>query len=352
VAASIAARLVEYRALSTTDFPLEPMLFDRLLKEKVWGGRELVQRFALQPEFAGPLGETWELSDYPGEETTVRGGHHAGKSLRSLMEEAPAAMLGSSQPTADGRFPLLVKFLDAADDLSVQIHPPDGPLSPTGVGKTEAWYILDSKPGSAVICGLRPGTKPETFRAEAGDARVREHLAEIPVAAGDCLLVPAGQTHAIRGGVVLCEIQQTSDVTYRMYDWDRLGLDGQARETHLQQALEVVDYELPPAIPYRATFGRAHTDGGLQNSVLVSCPYFRLEELRVGGVGGDLFGNDLAQVLVVLGGHGEISALGGHAETRALQPGDSMLLPGGLGGVRLAASDHHEPLSLLLGVAL
>jgi len=338
--------------VSVTPFALEPLFFDRLLKEKVWGGHVLAKRFSLEPEFAGPLGETWELSDYPGEETAVRGGAHAGKSLRTLMEQVPEMLLGKSRPSADGRFPLLVKFIDAGDDLSVQIHPPDGPKSPTGVGKTEAWYILDRAPGAGVICGLKPGTSQEVFEAEAGDSRVRNHLAEIAVESGDCVMVPAGQTHAIRGGVVLCEVQQTSDVTYRMYDWDRLGLDGKPRDTHLEQALEVVDYQLPPAIPYRATFGLARATGGLQNSVLVSCDYFRLEELRVGGVGGDLRSQGLAQTLSVLSGTGSIASLDGSFAERKLIPGDTLLLPGGLEGVRLCASSDQEPLSLLLGVAL
>ena len=221
--------------------PREPLLFRRLLKEKVWGGRRLAPRLGLKLPFAGPLGETWELSDYPGEETTVRGGSWDGASLRTLMQEHGPALLGRSRTTVDGRFPLLVKLIDAGDDLSVQIHPPDGPQSPTGVGKTEAWYVLDAEPGAAVICGLKAGTDPAVFAAHAGDARVRAHLHEVAVSRGDCIFVPAGQTHAIRGGVVLCEIQQTSDVTYRMYDWDRLGLDGKPRALHLKQALEVVN---------------------------------------------------------------------------------------------------------------
>ncbi|MGB0684686.1 MAG: type I phosphomannose isomerase catalytic subunit, partial [Planctomycetota bacterium] len=131
------ARVVECRAVSATPFALEPLFFTRLLKEKVWGGQVLTERFALQPDFDGPLGETWELSDYPGEETAVRGGAHDGQSLRALMEAQADILLGDSKPTVAGRFPLLVKFIDAGDDLSVQIHPPDGPKSPTGVGKTE-----------------------------------------------------------------------------------------------------------------------------------------------------------------------------------------------------------------------
>ncbi|MFK5955747.1 MAG: class I mannose-6-phosphate isomerase [Planctomycetota bacterium] len=321
--------------------PLEPLFFHRILKEKVWGGNSLSKTLGLDLPFEGPLGETWELSDYPGEETTVRGGAQDGISLRALMEQDAAALLGRSRPSADGRFPLLVKFIDAGDDLSVQIHPADGPQSPTGVGKTEAWYILDQEPGSGVICGLKPGTPREIFEAEAGDKRVRDHLAEIEVKRGDCVFVPSGQTHAIRAGVVLCEVQQTSDVTYRMYDWDRLGLDGQPRDIHLQQALEVVDYDLGPAIPTHAEF---EDQSGLQKQDLASCDYFKLSALQVGAEGGVLETNGFAHTLAVVGGSGSL-------DSRTLNYGDTVLVPGSLGQVRLVGSGA-APLEILMGVAL
>jgi len=320
---------------------LEPLFFHRILKEKVWGGESLSKTLALELPFEGPLGETWELSDYPGEETTVRGGAQDGMSLRALMEQDSASLLGRSRPSADGRFPLLVKFIDAGDDLSVQIHPADGPQSPTGVGKTEAWYILDQEPGSGVICGLKPGTTREVFEVEAGDQRVRNHLAEIEVKRGDCVFVPSGQTHAIRAGVVLCEVQQTSDVTYRMYDWDRLGLDGKPRETHLQQALEVVDYDLAPARPTHAEFD---AQPGLQIQELASCQYFRLSALQVGAEGGNISTDGLAHTLAVVGGRGRLG-------NRALSYGDTVLVPGSLDQVNLIGNAE-APLEILMGVAL
>ncbi|PCJ55536.1 MAG: mannose-6-phosphate isomerase [Planctomycetota bacterium] len=327
--------------MAASHSPLEPLFFHRILKEKVWGGKSLSKTLELDLPFEGPLGETWELSDYPGEETTVRGGAQDGVSLRVLMEQDSAAVLGRSRPSADGRFPLLVKFIDAGDDLSVQIHPADGPQSPTGVGKTEAWYILDQEPGSGVICGLKPGTAREVFEAEAGDKRVRNHLAEIEVKRGDCVFVPSGQTHAIRAGVVLCEVQQTSDVTYRMYDWDRLGLDGKPRDTHLQQALEVVDYDLAPARPTHAEFD---AQPGLQIQELASCQYFRLAALQVGAEGGYLSTDGLALTLAVVGGRGQLG-------DRELVYGDTVLVPGSLDQVNLVGSVE-APLEILMGIAL
>ena len=333
--------MVRYGAMAAPHSPLEPLFFHRILKEKVWGGESLSKTLDLDLPFEGPLGETWELSDYPGEETTVRGGAQDGVTLRTLMEQDSAALLGRSKPSADGRFPLLVKFIDAGDDLSVQIHPADGPQSPTGVGKTEAWYILEQAPGSGVICGLKPGTSREVFEAEAGDKRVRKHLAEIEVKRGDCVFVPSGQTHAIRAGVVLCEVQQTSDVTYRMYDWDRLGLDGKPRETHLQQALEVVDYNLGPALPSHAEF---KAQPGLEKWELASCQYFELAALQIGAEGGTLETQGFAHTLAVVGGSGRIG-------DRELQYGDTVLVPGSLEHVKIVGSDH-APLEILMGVAL
>ncbi|MCP4092049.1 MAG: class I mannose-6-phosphate isomerase [Planctomycetes bacterium] len=334
--------------MESSKSPVEPHLFTRLLKEKIWGGTQLSAALDLDLPFDGPLGETWELSDYPGEETVVRGGSMDGVSLRTLMENHQEQILGRSRPSADGRFPLLVKFIDAGDDLSVQIHPPDGPKSPTGVGKTEAWYILDHEPGAVVICGLSEGTSKEVFEQEAGDKRVRNHLAEVEVQRGDCVFVPAGQTHAICAGVVLCEVQQTSDVTYRMYDWDRLGLDGKARDTHLQQALDVVDYEAGVAKATRASFSEGQD---LRSSKLAECDYFRLQALKVGTDGGDLNTNGFAHTLAVVGGAGRFESCDGSFEARELILGDSVLLPGALDKVRLIANDE-EGMEILMGVAL
>lgn len=334
--------------MDSSKSPVEPHLFHRLLKEKVWGGAQLSAALKLELPFDGPLGETWELSDYPGKETVVRGGSMDGVSLRSLMELHEAQILGRSRPSGDGRFPLLVKFIDAGDDLSVQIHPKDGPQSPTGVGKTEAWYILDHTPGAVVICGLKEGTSKQVFEAEAGDKRVRKHLAEIEVQRGDCVFVPAGQTHAIRAGVVLCEVQQTSDVTYRMYDWDRLGLDDKPRATHLAKALEVVDYDLGVGKPTRANFSAGE---GLQQSDLAQCEYFRLHALKVGAEGGDLQTDGYAHTLAVVGGSGRLESLDGKFAARDLAYGDSVLLPGALDGVRLVGTGA-VGMEILMGVAL
>lgn len=330
--------------------PREPLFFQRKAKTAVWGGTALAQRLGVAHPSGSPIGETWELSDYPGEETAIVGGGWAGRSLQDVLAEHHNALMGESRLDPAGRFPLLVKFIDAKGDLSVQVHPPDGPSSPTGVGKTEAWYVLEeSSADAAVIAGLRPGTSPARMQAEAADKRVLDHLLQHPVRGGDCLLIEAGTAHAIRAGAVLCEVQQTSDVTYRMYDWGRLGLNQEPRPLHLPEALSVLDYQAPPPAVVRAAFppppaGRIAT---AQVAALVSCPYFRLHLVRLNAEA-DHEPQGFARVLVVVRGSGRLhSAAGG---TRALKFADTVLLPARMGG--LSVTPDAIGMELLEAVAL
>jgi len=275
--------------------PNEPLFFQRVAQPAVWGGQKLVERLGLRASDGEPLGETWELSDYDGMETLVRGGCCGGMQLRALLADHREALLGKSKSDPRGRFPLLVKLIDAKQDLSVQVHPPDGPLSPTQVGKTEAWYMLPGcSDSAAVIAGLRPGVEAAQLEADASSAAVLRHLRETSVQAGDCLLIDAGVPHSIRGGTLLVEIQQTSDVTFRMYDWDRVGLDGEPRETHVEQALSVLDYQRPAPEVRRADMTR-------QRSRLVECAYFSIDHLTC-SVPQALAASEFARVLVLLDG--------------------------------------------------
>lgn len=343
--------------------PQEPLFFQRIAKPTVWGGRRLAQMLGFTAEGPDPIGETWELSDYPGMETAVRGGRFDGASLQQLLADYPDAMLGESLPDPNGRFPLLVKFIDADADLSVQIHPPDGELSPTGIGKTEAWFILDSAAqeeasqssggdprAGSVIAGLKSGTQRLRLEADAASDKVLDHLQETKVSAGDCLLIEAGTTHAIRSGVLLCEVQQTSDVTYRMYDWGRVGLDGMPRETHVEQALAVVDYDAEPPQTVRAEFPPI-AEGAVrptaQVASLASCDYFRLHLVRIHATA-DHHPHGFARILCVLKGGGEI-----HSEiagTRKLELGDTVLIPARMG--EFMVHPGADGLELLEAVAL
>ncbi len=322
--------------------PEEPLFFQRIPLGKIWGGERLAGRLGIAQPAEGPLGETWELSDHPGRETKVRGGPLDGVSLRELMEHHAASILGSSRPDPQGRFPLLVKLIEAGDDLSVQVHPPDGPLSPTGIGKTEAWFILEADPGAEVILGLCEGTTQESFEPDAATSAVRRHLHRQPVAPGDCILVAAGTVHAICGGVTLCEVQQTCDVTFRLYDWDRPGPDGRPRETHVEQALRVIDYARGPGGVVRPRPGEGARD-------LVACPYFRLRLWR-GAAPFRLEPCGRARTLTVVAGGGRLGSPSEAFGERALGFGDTVLLPAALAPVE--AIPAPGGLELLEGTAL
>jgi mannose-6-phosphate isomerase len=326
--------------------PREPLLFHRLAKAAVWGGTTLAERLGVDLPDGHPMGESWELSDVPGSETSIRGGTFDGLSLQQLLAAHPNELLGQSRLDPTGRFPLLVKWIDATDDLSVQIHPPDGPLSPTGIGKTEAWYILAySSPDASIIAGLQKGTTAEDLQADASGPKVLNHLRSVTVTGGDTYLIPAGTVHAIRAGTLLCEVQQTSDVTYRMYDWGRLGLDGQPRETHLAQALEVVDFAAPAPLASRADF--ASTELAVQTGLLAECPYFRLHLVRL-HQSADHDPKGYARTLTVVAGSGSMHSAQGGA--RNLRFGDTVLLPAQMG--KFEVTPGPQGLDLLEAVAL
>jgi mannose-6-phosphate isomerase len=328
--------------------PLEPLLFQRIAKTAVWGGRAMAERLAVEVDPDMPVGETWELSDYPNATTAVRGGSCDGVELQQLLAEHADLLLGESRLDQKGRFPLLVKIIEARKDLSVQVHPPDNALEPGGIGKTEAWYILpESSVEASIIAGLQTGTDPEALARDASQASVLNHLVESRVQGGDCVLIEAGTPHAIRAGTLLVEVQQTSDLTLRMYDWGRVGLDGRPRETHLEQALQVIDYDASAPKIVRATYPSSDLAPVARLSALVECEYFRLHEIRLTG-DADHNPDGFARVLVVLDGSGTIN--GPQSEPRRIGFGDTILLPARMGTATLCpdASGLH----LLEAVAL
>lgn len=328
--------------------PREPLLFQRIAQTAVWGGRALVERLDLEQAPDGPVGETWELSDYPGATTRVRGGTCDGVELQRLLAEHAELLLGESRPDRQGRFPLLVKFIEARQDLSVQVHPADDALEPGGIGKTEAWYILpESAADASIIAGLRPGTNADALARDASSAAVLDHLVETPVHGGDCVLIEAGTPHAIRAGTLLVEVQQTSDLTLRMYDWDRVGLDGEPRETHVADALKVIDPSAPAPQAVRAAYPAADPVPLARVSSLVACDYFRLHEIRLTGAV-DHNPDGFARILVVLDGSGTVE--GPQSDPRSIGFGDTILLPARMGAATFRPESRG--LHLLEAVAL
>lgn len=255
---------------------LPPFLhFAPALVHRVWGADRLV---AMYPDAAllgpPPYGEAWLLSDHPQHESIVHGGPCHGCSLRELTRQHRHDLLGPKTPLAqNGRFPLLLKILDCKEPLSVQVHPDDptaATLQEPDGGKTEAWYILEAKPGSVVYVGLRPGIALDDFLDAAARGRVAHLLTEYPAPPASTFFLPAGMVHALGDGLLLAEIQQNSDITYRIDDWGRLGPDGKPRNLHLDKAR-------------RAIHGNAQLAPPPGPNTFADCPYFTAEIVHLHG---------------------------------------------------------------------
>ena len=306
-----------------------PIRFRPYLRPMVWGGRRLGEVLGKPLPTAEAYGESWEISDHASHHSTAVEGPCAGRTLRDLMEEDPAALLGRAcrRPV----FPWLVKFLDAWDWLSVQVHPDDEAVKtlwPGEGGKTEAWFVLDAAPTAKVYAGLRPGVDEARLRAALREGCVADCLHGFRPRPGDCLFLPAGTVHAVGGGVLMTEVQQTSDATFRLFDWNRRDAQGQSRTLHVEKALACIDWRAGPMHPVHAE-GYPEGPGAAPSPEpvrqrLVSCQYFTLEyvrEARPFRVGGDRM-----EVLVVAHGRGSLDGPKGRSE---LRPGDSLLLPAG-----------------------
>jgi mannose-6-phosphate isomerase len=301
-----------------------PVRFRPHLRPLVWGGRRLGDVLGKPLPTPENYGESWEVSDHPSHRSVVAEGPWAGRTLRELMGREREALLGPAAPR-HATFPWLVKHLDARDWLSVQVHPDDArarTLWPGEGGKTEAWFILDAGPDSRVYAGLKPGVDEAQLRRALAECRAADCLHQYRPRPGDCLFLPAGTVHAVGGGVLMAEIQQTSDATFRLHDWGRLDAQGRPRQLHVEQALACTDWTRGPVEPvaadgYPPPGGEAPRRGVRQR--LVRCPFFELEYVRTaepltaGGTG-------RLQALVVLHGRGRLG-------TTPLRPADTLLLP-------------------------
>src|SRR2546427_778804 len=222
---------------------LYPLTFHPLLKERVWGGRKLAEIYHKPLPPGVPIGESWEISDRPGDVSVIANGPLAGKDLHWLIEQHAQELLGSAG-LQHGRFPLLIKILDAEEKLSLQVHPPPEQAHELGgEPKTEMWYIADAAPGAELFVGLKRGVTREQFEQKIRDGSVEACVHRLNVHAGDAMFLPSGRLHAIGAGLVIFEIQQNSDTTYRVFDWNRLGLDGKPRALHVEESLASINFD-------------------------------------------------------------------------------------------------------------
>jgi len=295
----------------------EVLQFQPLYRERVWGGRRLESLLGRKLPPGPPIGESWEISDRPEAQSKVRGGPHNGSTLRELLLRHPEELMGPEWP-AGGRFPLLVKWLDCSERLSLQVHPPaEVSLELGGETKTENWYVAHSAPGASLFVGLKPGVSRSAFERAVADGTAEACLNKIPAASGDSILVSSGQVHAIDAGNLILEIQQNSDTTYRLYDWGRVGLDGKPRKLHLDESLRSILWHGDPPELVRA----APTSG-----TIASCDEFTIRRVVLGkGEKLAFAAGEQPRILSVAAGGVVQSASASPGRPLAL--GDSGLLP-------------------------
>ena len=301
---------------------MKPLKFKALLKQTIWGGDKIIP-FKHLDDHLENVGESWEISGVPGNETVVADGEYAGKKLNELVIEQKDKLVGKANYERFGdEFPLLIKFIDARQDLSIQVHPTDEKAKRQGKerGKTEMWYIMDSDKDAKLYSGLKKQITPEQYKAMVEDDTITDALAQYEVKEDDCFFLPAGRIHAIGTGCFLAEIQQTSDVTYRIYDFKRKDKDGNYRQLHTKEAAECINYTVED--DYRTHYEHKKNEG----VTLVECPYFTtavydLDEPMT------LDYSELDSFVILIGLKGEGTITDNEGNTVTISAGESILVP-------------------------
>jgi len=300
-----------------------PLRFEPLFRRYIWGGRRLgtILNKPIGPD--EDYAESWEIVDHGQDQSVVACGELRGTRLGDLVANHGSALFGRHDPQRS--FPLLFKFLDAARALSVQVHPDDAQaarLDPPDLGKTEAWVVIHADPGSLIYAGLRAGVDRKAFQAAVDAGRTESCLHHFPVQTGDCIFIPAGTVHALGAGLVIAEIQQASDTTFRLFDWNRVGPDGRPRPLHIQAGLDAIDFSRGPVQPQIP-----QTTKSRLVERLVACSKFVLDRRQVREqvvMGGD----ERFHLLAVLAGRVELS---GDPSGEPLACGQTALLPASAG---------------------
>jgi mannose-6-phosphate isomerase len=316
-----------------------PLMFEPRLKERVWGGRRLEELYGKPLPPHRPIGESWELTDRPGDVSVIVNGPWAGRDLRWLWQSHRQGVWGGA--VAWERFPWLIKILDARQLLSVQVHPPAAVAARLGgEPKTELWYITEAAPEAEIYAGLRRGVTREDFERRLWEGTVAECIHRFRVRAGDAVFLPSGRIHALGAGLVLFEIQQNSDTTYRLYDWGRVGLDGRPRTLHWEEALASVDFgDIEPG-PVPVAWVESKTG---RWRLLVEHELFRVEVWQWQRSTEVCWSGGVCRVLGCVNGVLEVQAGEGSVELRA---GRFCLLPAALQSVTLRVSEAAELLAV------
>lgn len=301
---------------------MKPLKFNALLKSTLWGGDKIIpfKNLDIQQE---NVGESWEISGVKDNETIVADGPYAGKKLNELVEELKGKLVGEDNYQRFGNeFPLLIKFIDARQDLSIQVHPTDEIAKMQGKerGKTEMWYLMDSDKDATLLCGLKKKITPEEYAQMVENDTIVDAIDRYEVKEGDCFFLPAGRIHAIGTGCFLAEIQQTSDVTYRIYDFKRKDKNGNYRQLHTKEAAECINYNV------ESNYRTDYTPVKNQGVSLVQCPYFNTavydlnEPMTIDY-------SELDSFVILIGLKGNATITDNEGNTFTLQAGESVLVP-------------------------
>jgi mannose-6-phosphate isomerase len=299
---------------------LYPLKFKPIFKERIWGGQRLREVFGKDLPANVNIGESWELADLPDDKSEIVNGPLAGRTIDQVIAEFGSAITGKDdyQPP----LPLLIKILDAQDVLSVQVHPDAATCKRTGKGdpKTECWYIIDAEPGAVIYKGLKPGTTKQQFADAIADGTCEAYLVKVPVKVGECHFLPSGTCHAIGAGLIIAEIQQPSDTTYRVYDWNRMDpKTGQGRQLHIQDALESIHFDSAGDNLSVKTIGR-----------LADADEFKVDKGHQ-AAGCEVLLSQKMKVLLILSGAGQVTA--DDTEPVEFHKGDCLLIPAAFEGV-------------------
>ena len=309
--------------------------FTPILKQKIWGGKKLNQLFHKNSDGSN-IGESWEISDVDGDESIVSNGNLKGRTLRSLLREYKYDLVGNYVYKTFGKqFPLLIKFIDAKEVLSIQVHPDDDLAGlQESYGKTEMWYVMQADEEASIIIGFKENSSKEEYIQHLDNKTLLSILNVDKVTKGDVYFVPPGRVHAIGAGLLIAEIQQTSDITYRIYDWDRRDIDGNYRELHTEKALKAIDFSAKKT--YKTIYSKQENVA----SQVVTCPYFTTNILPVKGKKEvDLLNKD--SFIIYMCVEGEVTFIYNNQQ-EIIRKGETILVPACIDKVEILSEGSSE----------